>query len=82
MIPELQKYYEDQFSLFIQPGWTDLIEDLQRIKDSINDLSLVTDTQDLYFRKGQLDILDLLLRRKHSCEEVYKQLEEEDETNV
>jgi hypothetical protein len=82
MIPELQKYYEDQFSLFIQPGWTDLIEDLQRIKDSINDLSLVTDTHDLYFRKGQLDILDLLLRRKHSCEEVYKQLEEEDETNV
>jgi hypothetical protein len=53
---ELQQYYENQFTLFIQPGWTDLVEDLQRLKDSINDLSLVTDTQDLYFRKGQLDI--------------------------
>lgn len=77
MEQSLQKYYEDQFSLFIQPGWTDLVEDLQRLKDSINDLSLVTDTQDLYFRKGQLDILELILRRKQTCEEVYKQLEEE-----
>jgi len=74
----LQKYYEDQFSLFIQPGWTDLVEDLQQLKDSINDLSLVTDTQDLYFRKGQLDILELILLRKQTCEEVYKQLEEEE----
>ena len=74
----LQQYYENQFNLFIQPGWTDLVEDLQQLKDSINDLSLVTDTQDLYFRKGQLDILELILRRKQTCEEVYKQLEEEE----
>jgi len=53
MEQSLQQYYENQFTLFIQPGWTDLVEDLQRLKDSINDLSLVTDTQDLYFRKGQ-----------------------------
>lgn len=74
---ELQKYYENQFSLFIHPGWVDLLEDLQKLKDSINDLSLVTDTQNLYFRKGQLDILDLILKRKPACEEIYKQLEEE-----
>lgn len=78
MEQSLQKYYENQFTLFIQPGWTDLVEDLQRLKDSINDLSLVTDTQDLYFRKGQLDILELILRRKQTCEEVFKQLEEEE----
>jgi len=78
MEQSLQHYYENQFTLFIQPGWTDLVEDLQRLKDSINDLSLVTDTQDLYFRKGQLDILELILRRKQTCEEVYKQLEEEE----
>lgn len=78
MEQSLQQYYENQFSLFIQPGWTDLLEDLQRLKDSINDLALVTDTQDLYFRKGQLYILELIFRRKQSCEEVYKQLEEEE----
>jgi hypothetical protein len=76
MEQSLQNYYENQFSLFIHRGWIDLLEDLQKLKDSINDLSLVTDTQNLYFRKGQLDILDLILKRKQSCEEIYKQLEE------
>lgn len=59
-------------------GWTDLLEDLQKLKDSLNNLSLVTDTQDLYFRKGQIDILDLILNRKDTCEQVYEELENED----
>lgn len=58
-------------------GWTDLLEDLQKLKDSLNNLSLVTDTQDLYFRKGQIDILDLILKRKDTCEQVYEELENE-----
>lgn len=60
-------------------GWTDLLEDLQKLKDSLNNLSLVTDTQDLYFRKGQIDILDLILKRKDTCEQVYEQLLQESE---
>ena len=59
-------------------GWTDLLEDLNKLKDSLNNLSLVTDTQDLYFRKGQIDILDLILKRKDTCEQVYEELENED----
>ena len=59
-------------------GWADLLEDLQKLKDSLNNLSLVTDTQDLYFRKGQIDILDLILKRKDTCEQVYEELENED----
>lgn len=58
-------------------GWADLLEDLQKLKDSLNNLSLVTDTQDLYFRKGQIDILDLILKRKDTCEQVYQELENE-----
>lgn len=59
-------------------GWTDLLEDLNKLKDSLNNLSLVTDTQDLFFRKGQIDILDLILKRKDTCEQVYEELENED----
>jgi hypothetical protein len=59
-------------------GWADLLEDLQKLKDSLNNLSLVTDTQDLYFRKGQIDILDLILKRKDTCEQVYQELQNED----
>ena len=59
-------------------GWLDLVEDLNKLKDSLNNLSLVTDTQDLFFRKGQIDILDLILKRKDTCEQVYQELENED----
>jgi hypothetical protein len=58
-------------------GWADLLEDLDKLKDSLNNLSLVTDTQDLFFRKGQIDILDLILKRKDTCEQVYEELENE-----
>lgn len=74
MTPELQKYYESQFNLFIQDGWRDLLEDFENIKKSINDLSTVADEQTLFFRKGQLDILDLLLQRKAMCEKTYEEL--------
>ena len=53
MTPDLQKYYENQFNLFIQEGWKE---------------------QSLFFRKGQLDILDLLLQRKTMCEKTYEEL--------
>ena len=79
MAPSLQKYYEESFSMMATQGWTDLLEDLQKLKDSLNNLSLVTDTQDLYFRKGQIDILDLILKRKDTCEQVYEQLLQESE---
>jgi hypothetical protein len=58
-------------------GWADLLEDLNKLKDSLNNLSLVTDTQDLFFRKGQIDILDLILKRKDTCEQVYEELQNE-----
>ena len=77
MAPNLQHYYEESFNMMATQGWTDLLEDLQQLKDSLNNLSLVTDTQDLYFRKGQIDILDLILKRKDTCEQVYEELQNE-----
>lgn len=78
MAPNLQKYYEESFNMMATQGWADLMEDLNKLKDSLNNLSLVTDTQDLFFRKGQIDILDLLLKRKDTCEQVYEELQNED----
>lgn len=74
MEQSLQKYYEDSFSMMATQGWADLIEDFTKLKESINDITLTTDTQDLFFRKGQLDILDLILKRKETCEQVYEEL--------
>jgi hypothetical protein len=78
LAPNLQKYYEEAFNMMSTQGWADLLEDLNKLKDSLNNLSLVTDTQDLFFRKGQIDILDLILKRKDTCEQVYEELQNED----
>ena len=77
MAPDLQKYYEETFNTMSTRGWEFLIEDFEEIKASLNDLSTVTDTQSLYFRKGQLDILELVLGRKAVCEKVFEDLQDE-----
>lgn len=75
MAPDLQRYYEETFNTMSTKGWDFLIEDFEEIKASLNDLSTVTDTQTLYFRKGQLDILELVLGRKAVCEKVFEDLQ-------
>jgi len=72
---ELMEYYENQFSMMSTVGWKELMDDLQKIKDNVNNLSLVSDAHELFFRKGQLDILELLLKRKEACEKVYEELQ-------
>ena len=74
MDKDLQKYYEDSFTMMSTQGWKDMMEDLQKLKSNINDVTLTTDTQDLFFRKGQLDILELVLNRRETCEKVYEEL--------
>jgi len=78
MDKELQVYYEEMFSMMATKGWSLLMEDFQALKASLNDLSTVTDTQDLYFRKGQLDILNLVLQRREICEKAYEELQHEE----
>jgi vacuolar-type H+-ATPase subunit I/STV1 len=77
MEQSLQKYYEETFSMMSTDGWNLLIEDFEKLKTSLNDLSTVADTQTLYFRQGQLDILNLVLQRKEACEKVYQELQDE-----
>ena len=78
MEPELQVYYEECFSMMATKGWSLLMEDFQALKASLNDLSTVTDTQSLFFRQGQLDILNLVLQRKEICEKAYEELQHEE----
>lgn len=78
MAPELQKYYEETFNMMATDGWKYLIEDLERLVTELSNIRTATDTQQLYFRQGQLDILDLLIKRKETCEQVYDELTEED----
>ncbi len=58
-------------------GWSFLLEDLEKLKQELENIRTVKDAQSLSYRQGQLDILDLILNRKKTCEEVYEQLLQE-----
>ena len=77
MDKELQVYYEETFSTMSTKGWAFLIEDFTKLKKELENIRTVKDAQSLSYRQGQLDILDLLLNRKKTCEEVYEQLQQE-----
>lgn len=71
---ELQQYYEEQFSMFSTIGWKDFIEDIQTLYDAIHDLNSIENTETLWFRKGQLDIINLILERKKAFETAWNEL--------
>lgn len=71
----LEKYYEERFSTMATTGWKQYIEDVQAIFDAVNKVAPIQNEQDLYFRKGQLDILQWVLTLKESSEEAYEALQ-------
>jgi len=54
---ELQKYYDDRFSMMSTQGWLDLVTDLKEMQKAVDNLISVPDEKTLFFRKGQLDII-------------------------
>ena len=79
MTPELQRFYDQAFSMMATEGWQDLMEDVKKIADSYDKLSSVTETHSLDFRRGQLDILNWLLGLRTAYGETYNQLTQESE---
>ena len=79
MDKDLQKYYESSFEMFSSEGWKYLIEDFEKLATELSNIRTATDAQQLHYRQGQLDILDLVLKRKEMCEKVYEELQNEQE---
>jgi hypothetical protein len=71
---KLQRYYEDRFDLFSTAGWADLMEDAQKMFDAYNKVINVSDANNLFYKKGQLDILEWLLTLKEVSEKAYEDL--------
>ena len=77
MDKELQRYYEETFNMMSTEGWKYLVEDLKELEKNLDNVRTVKDEHSLNYRLGQLDILDLILNRKKTCEEIYEQLQQE-----
>jgi len=76
MTPELQKYYEERFSMMATQGWKDLLEDIDNMVNALNNISTVQDEKDLMYKKGEMSILTWLKTLKEVSERAYEELNE------
>jgi hypothetical protein len=76
MNQELQKYYENRFSTMGTDGWIDLMEDIDNMIASLNNISTIPDEATLHFKKGELSILTWLRTLKEVSERAYEELDE------
>tara|TARA_B100000085_G_scaffold87383_1_gene78851 strand:+ start:783 stop:1031 length:249 start_codon:yes stop_codon:yes gene_type:complete len=79
---ETQQYYDAYFSLFLTDGWKQLMQDFNNNAMQINSVEATKDSDDLHFRKGQLNVLAHLLNMETivttNYEEANKASEEDD----
>ena len=75
MNPELDKYYSDRFSMMGSDGWKDLVEDIDTMIASLNNISVISDEQSLQFKKGELSILTWLKTLKEASERAYEDIQ-------
>ena len=75
MTPELQKYYENRCSMMGSDGWKDLMEDIDTMIASLNNISVISDEQSLQFKKGELSILTWLKTLKEASERAYEDIQ-------
>jgi len=76
MSPDLQKYYEARFDLMSKEGWKDLMEDIDTMIESLNNISTIPDEKSLQFKKGELSILTWLRTLKEVSERAFEELNE------
>ena len=74
MDQETQQYYDNYFTLFSTDGWKQLIEELKQNALVINSVEATKDVNDLYVRKGQLNVLAYLLNLEAATNTNYDEL--------
>ena len=76
MNQELQRYYESRFDTMATEGWKDLMEDIDTMIESLNNISTIPDEKSLQFKKGELSILTWLRTLKEVSERAFEELNE------
>ena len=76
---ETEQYYNKYFDLFRTAGWKQLIEELTQNAVVINSVEATKDENDLYVRKGQLNVLAYLINFETTTNNNYDELTKSDD---
>lgn len=79
MEPELEKYYNNYFDLFRTDGWKQITEELKQNAITINSVEATKDVDDMYFRKGQLNVLAHLVNFEDVINNAFDEITQEPE---
>jgi hypothetical protein len=63
-------FFNDRLRLFEQEGWSDLIGELETLSLNLNDVRSIENEKDLYFVKGQLSMIQMIVNLEDSTREV------------
>ena len=74
---ETQEYYDNYFSLFSSAGWKQLMEEFSSNAFNINSVEATKDPDDMFFRKGQLNVLAHLINMESIVDTNYEEASEE-----
>jgi hypothetical protein len=63
-------FFNDRLRLFEQEGWSDLVGELETLSMNLNDVRSIENEKDLYFVKGQLSMIQMIINLEDSTKEV------------
>lgn len=78
MEKELERYYEERFSMMASQGWKDLVEDVEKMLAATNNLDNIDSADKMFFRKGEVSIMKWFLGLKEMSEKAYEELKNEE----
>lgn len=75
----LQDYYESMESMFATPGWKYLTEDLEKVYAAAHTLEGVETMEQLHYRRGQIDVLKLVVGQPAVISAAYEMLKADED---
>mgnify|MGYP000321363731 CR=1 FL=1 len=72
---QIEAYLRDMRELLRSKGWQELLKDIEEQLDMLNEVSSLNKIEDLWYRKGQIDVLIRLTNLEFELEALEEELE-------
>jgi len=82
MTPELETYFNNYFDLFRSQGFKQLLEEISATTTQLSDIQTVKDTEELFFKKGQVAAFATVLNLESTIEAAREQAEAEEKEDI
>jgi len=71
-----KEFFENRLNLFMQDGWRDLVDELNNFSASIDSVLSIDNEKDLFYIRGQLSIINMLVNMEESTKLAMENFEE------